>query len=1620
MEEPKVSNIYFYHKDGNMIFKNIFNEGKITNKIEDDKHVGYLIFNKKDDKILSKPILNRSQYEKYLSESEPNIIAQYCIMFPKENPMLYLKEFKRKYDPTENKMEELKYKLLDQIVNDSKFLRGIQEDDMIAFIENITVNREKKIDISLLFKFYEGIFDLDKNEVYKLINYLNYLDNDKLLDIIIYSVYENIDLTNYYESISKFSLINRIKKIISSTGLLKESDDIQEKIDYIKSLYLEKKSNNWKKRILTEFVCEFYGNIGCTNYGERISRSLIRVAATRIFADPEQSIMELPVNSVDSYKLLEGGKSVGKFGMGFFSIFYWIIQPLNGKYNRFITIETVYNEGSYKATMKWTNEGLLLEKTELINKIFNGKETTGTRITLDFTTQPIDDITLNKIIKYIIKLKFIKDVMIGLNIKYSSLFEENKLELNNLPTIDLGILLSINLNNSESKNLVNVTITNTKIIIEDNASGITFDTLENSLLVPSSSTKSRNLEIEDFQEPLILESKIPKMYIVVNGISIIEIPSGDNDYIIIMPSNTKLPVSRDDIIFTNYEIKIFKKACSFVINKLIKKENIHDFMIILEKYTLINKSPLLVQMIKNIRSKIESSSYILVPKTKFYKQLIEQIPIKTKIAYYDQVNMFETEKRLNNILLQYAKNDIFKLKKVIFMPMDEKIESGGLSEYLFISTKYPFIPSDLALKENTTLLIPYNEEYEVEFFNDDVKNINSHYLYNLDYINTFSEDIRDMFNNISHNVYKIAKIAKMTFIKKFLNFEGYFDNSEYSNSFNHYNSVCNNLIDYYTVIVCTAFKKYNINQEEIIPYIINLNSNLINYQIKLIYGERLCKKLVTHIFKYNNYIYDFKYNDPITIKMLKDSLLMFNEMFNLKYHDTFLNIPELSEYILINVNPNAFKNKKLYNELILAVKETINYIETFNIVKIFFIIDLESVNVIQCDGLGIYILDEIRKRISSDNLLILYKELFIKANYLLKSTIFNPIVKTALTYINFMSQKKINKDIVVIGQYKFSAKQLIEYLFNNEITDKVFETLSHEYFTYKSPEKKLQVIEIAVNEGTNKDFIQSVLTELIQNSTDAIRSANGNNNIDIFIGDNKISMKDYIGFENLIDIMIPFLSSKDPNDPNVTGEMGSGFFNAYRQPFTKEVIITSVFNGKKRIVKGEPIVINNNVTDIIYTIDIKDTKEHNSTEIQLVFHNNIKLLSRVIADATIFTNNYLSFIPGINCKCNNIPIQKQFNTTYNYQGITFYTIDDITTESYVMTNGIPLMPLKNFINSLEIKKNNLFSAEEIFNVFCQNSIILDISKYIYTPTQSRSKIQFKNINHNILLTTILNGFYCSILNLYCMDNFKSMRDSIISHSSSISDPSQLTLSGIIKIHNFIPAYTYDFSTKNGNFEKIRDYINYLINQGKYPDSPRESENIQEKVARIWFGDKKYKENEIKDKKKTIIALPTPFTVLQLFIDIYWSKIKILYDTKIIITNKFKNSLPPKILIGEIDSGTKAFYRPSDHTIVMNSFYYNQENLRNELLQFKDITNLTAKFTMNSTISKYFSSCLPACTLIHEIGHAIDKESHSSSSHGITNIKVRNSDYLDFDNMCILIYQEAIGLGLIEEFLKTVV
>lgn len=1431
--------------------------------------------------------------------------------------------------------------------------------------------------------------------------------------------------------------------------LLKETNDPMKVLTYVNKItdgedieVNDKSGNSWRRKILTEFVCEFYGNKGCTEYGAKISQSLIRVAATRIFADPEQSIMELPVNSVDSYNIMNGGRSTGKFGMGFFSIFYWLSEPINGNFNRKMTIETRYNVlnenkiDGYKVDLKWTTEGLLVEKYILNPEEFspNGiKGTTGTVIKLDFSNHRLTKKTIDKMKEYMQRLFLIEGAKIFLN--------------------------GVKINQDNNKNTVNIEINENCIKIEDNASGIPFEILENSLLVPSSSTKKRDFVKDVYLQPLIYPvTNNDKAYfiILVNNVAVVKMDVGyvRQNFIIKLPHNSKLPVSRDDIIYTAYEIEYFKKACIEIINYGISQNNVIDFFIALNLYVSKNKSPLLILLLKTFRYELEKSNFILIPNTTFWEKFLSKVnpAIKNTFVMYDEPNMFNTERKLAPLLNPGSLNNIFKLRKIIFFELDTVSETGGLSEYLFISDKFKNSISSVAIKENRTLLIPCEDEYVLEVYTKDTINVflNAGERFGLNmYANITSVEHFKYENFIKHeletivilkqsypNIIKTLSITKMSMIRKFENYK--FDEL----------SAVMYYLEKYTSLICTSFRLLNIDMNEVIPYLIDLNTKLMSYPIskKTSYGtkpEVIFNRQLSSIL-YVNSISGNLYLCEQVKKLIKDSITFSNDLFDRPKSMDHLIIPMPNMYLVSIFNHEVFfLYKELFPEF-LNVIDHCNYpVETMTILQLFLNIHNridneiklgnikpEANNNIKCIGLGKYLLEELKGKITPYSLMELHRENMAGTSMEFDSKIMNPLIEIGLSYINYITSKQIDRNISFLPKYTFTAKQLIEYLFNNKINIKeennvLFQELSLAYPTYKRSEKKLQILEIAVNEGTTKGFIQSVLTELIQNSTDAIRSTEGIPDVDIFIGGYTISIKDYIGFDNLVNIMVPFLSSKDPNDPNVTGEMGSGFFNVYRQPFIKEVIVVTVFNGKRKMLKAIPLVENNNVYDIIYNIEEYETHDKNSSEVTLVFHNDIGMVAELVAEATIFTNCYLSFIPGINLKCNNKRVQKEFNFVFEAEGMKFYTVDDIITSSYVMTNGIPLMSMNDFMTSFDNEKISGYDIKEVFQKFCQNSVILDISKDVYTPTQARNKIQFKShVNVNNFTQKLLAGFYYSIMDLYLKPSYKSMRDTFFPHSSSSASPGQLKVSANNNISNFLLLYGVTFEIDEQIFTNIREYIEELTSCQNKPELKYKIK--QNLVTLSWFSNKNYPEQvKKKDKfgnKLPEIPPPVPFTLLQPFIDLYWEKINILYKSGIIKTKKFgRKSEPPKIVVGENSPSLKGFYNPEEHVILMNSLYYDPEDLRTELLKFKgkNFTQITTSWIMNPVIKKYFSTCIPTATLIHEFAHAVDGESHQNSSHGITGIKVRESDYLHFQDMAATIFQEAVGMGLLKEFLETV-
>src|SRR3990167_10572103 len=132
-------------------------------------------------------------------------------------------------------------------------------------------------------------------------------------------------------------------------------------------------------------------------------------------------------------------------------------------------------------------------------------------------------------------------------------------------------------------------------------------------------------------------------------------------------------------------------------------------------------------------------------------------------------------------------------------------------------------------------------------------------------------------------------------------------------------------------------------------------------------------------------------------------------------------------------------------------------------------------------------------------------------------------------------------------QYWFTANQLINYVFEAKVEKinnrsnliNLFRKVSSHIV---NSDIEFQSVSIAVNEGTSKPFVSSVLTELLQNSIDAIRSnistVERKINFEFCANDMILSIIDYVGIPDsaLLALLIPFLSSKSVDDMMSTGE----------------------------------------------------------------------------------------------------------------------------------------------------------------------------------------------------------------------------------------------------------------------------------------------------------------------------------------------------------------------------------------------------------------------------------------------------------------------------------------------------
>jgi hypothetical protein len=352
--------------------------------------------------------------------------------------------------------------------------------------------------------------------------------------------------------------------------------------------------------------------------------------------------------------------------------------------------------------------------------------------------------------------------------------------------------------------------------------------------------------------------------------------------------------------------------------------------------------------------------------------------------------------------------------------------------------------------------------------------------------------------------------------------------------------------------------------------------------------------------------------------------------------------------------------------------------------------------------------------------------------------------------VRMISPASSSKSNVMRDTVTITANQLIDYIFSSEsignpmdtsTLPKLYETLKivSKHTTYTTRPNRFQMVQIAANEGTSKPFVESVVTELVQNSFDALRTSHlaiSQPAIRIGVTESLISVGDPVGIppHAYLSLWIPFLSSKS-GSVVVTGEMGTGFYNLYRYPWCKNVIIESndveiiaipilhtLPNNKKRVV------------DIEYVVSIPRAESSSKgTTITVNLSDGLKSEERIslAMEGYVFVNSQMSLMNsdvkityGGNV-VNNLDVNLVFGSQIGMCRV--YT--NSSYPSLLFTNGIPMGRLVPFLESVFGK---------VDNSDVETGIVVDLNKSYYTSTQSRNRLVVNSEGkHNEELKTFL-------------------------------------------------------------------------------------------------------------------------------------------------------------------------------------------------------------------------------------------------------------------------------------------
>lgn len=1258
---------------------------------------------------------------------------------------------------------------------------------------------------------------------------------------------------------------------------------------------------------LDEFICQkllnsdyfLYPNEkNCSPLSGRIANNLIKVGAMRIFSDVMKSFVEPVVNAIDAYQIKEGKRPVGKFGVGFYSLLYWVIK-FPGSYLQ------IYSNPipgpDEEASQPW--EAVI---TDTSLKVRSAKREEGVRFRLRIFVLSNESGVYDEVVD---TLRNITSAKVKISFLYDVDSQSEKREI----LFGKGELVKVDIYQTEE----HFTFT-----VEDNALGLPIYALGD-LLVPSLSSKTiqsssvryipkvgalteiKGLDYEMDEEDHLINHPRPREIrniILIGEIRLLWL-SGEYGIQIQLSPQTPLPVSRDDILFSNPLVREeFEMNVFYLLDRALERNPRFGPMELLK---MLRGYPNGRYLVPIIIQEITERGYHFVPIKYFliYQQITDRKLFGSNSTLsIEMENLFIRERSPNfNLLvgrgvyfIEIPSLTFADSTRLVFLPKSE-VDDENIASWILLYQEYSLIP--VGSKWNSSEVILNIIDKYIGFFRpEDLLQVLLGRVYGLRSIFKEESVLRAM-DRISEVVRWNSKILPQM-VAGFLKVSGLYKPA---------------------VTYGSAQKELLINQNHISSVIPkgweNLYLELFEKLIPLMVEEDV-------IYIYNDSVLEFS----IKLNDLRDKVQNIEEWLYLAlfYRSSGIKFGSQSDLLL-------------------------DYWRTY----------LRSEGRIQM---------MLRK--------LLYPKYFFNGKYysLLDDTSESTIIIPSLNY--YRLNEKISAQISTLPlppklQMIDGRKYYLSKLLQN-----VFEKKSLNNISTERGDLPIQILEIAINEATNKPPLEAMITETFQNSLDARKSNNNEEPIRINFGRNgsllSYSIIDRVGItpDGITALSIPFLSSK--TDPFLAGSIGSGFFTVYNRASTVNII--TVKNGIETVIVDVPLRESGRVIDVKRTIGQREGQSP-STTITVYFGSDepekeLSMLLTYCQNVLPLTTDRF-YLNGRRIYIKTEPLRDFSSPRMSARIGTDF-------ESYILTKGAPFTVLegsdiyRETAGTRSLPKAELSAETDYLERFIGTGLVINL-KEGFEPTQGRTKIRIENkTNYEEDVKDIL---YYYVLTKQLENPYEDYVRNFTSRG---------------RIRQILPPVSIE---NKDHFNNLGDFLWYHIplnateNLSKIVDKmiKREentkSTSLQTEIAKRWLENKDLKTDfnltniEISELSETSSITQGALDFAQSFVDAFVESLN-------------SSSEAPEVLISP-NEGFKGLYDSEKNEIVLSLTLKITDPPKTRTLD-----NILGYLGKNNDI---YGKKYPSATLIHELEHFRRRENHGIDSHQDVIINGKNYTFNESAN-----------------------